>query len=90
MGNFDRFRVFIGSSPGFEKGTFVTRGDLLIRDDTYTPPPKKWASACKKAIAADPNNPEIFVKVFGVDAEISKRDPFRKTFSAVVGMVGGI
>jgi len=88
-GSFDRFRVYLGTDSAFGKGTFVTSGSTLLKVDAYTPPPKKWASACRKALAADPNNPEIFVRVFGVDAQAGKKDPNRKAFSDVVGAVGG-
>jgi hypothetical protein len=83
VGDYDRFKVFMGSSAGFEKGTRVTSGDRKIRTDSWTPGKKKWKRACNKAInqAADPNHPVMYVKVKGIDRDVRKKDPLRKLFS---------
>jgi len=81
---FDRFKVSMGSSPGFEKGTVVSSGDRLIQTGSYSPPRKKWISACKKALAANPISPVMFIKVFGKDRDLPKSNPGRTTFSETV------
>jgi len=35
-------------------------------------------------VAADPFSPELFIRVLGVDRDIPKSDPVRKTYSQVV------
>ena len=42
---------------------------------------KKWKKACKKALAGNPLNPILFVRVEGKDKNLSKRDPGRIGFS---------
>jgi len=83
-GNFDRFRVFIGSDPGFAKGTRVTSGSTLLKASTYTPPIKKWRSACSKAVRANGLNPILFIRILGVDVDVPKSAPNRMSFSQVV------
>jgi len=83
-GNYEKFRVEIGADPGFAKGTAVSSGDRLLSRTNYTLPVKKWRSACARAEAADPNNPVLYVRVSGVDVDLSKQDPNRKTFSQIV------
>ncbi len=82
-GDYDRFKVFMGSSRGFEKGTRVTSGKKKITTGSWMPNKKKWKNACKKAVsqAADPNNPIMYVAVEGKDRDLSKKDPLRKLFS---------
>jgi len=83
-GNYEKFRVFIASDPSFAGGSRVASGDRLLTSTTYTPPPKKWKSACKKALAANPVSPVLYIKVQGVDVDLTKNDANRKTFSQVV------
>lgn len=83
-GEFDRFRVFIGTDPNFAVGTKVSSGDTLLRKITYLVPTKKWRIACRKAITADPQNPTLFIEVFGVNVNVPKSASNRKTFSQVV------
>jgi len=85
-GHFDKFKVFIATDPGFAAGT-VSSGKKLITSDSYTPPAKKWKAACTKALAANPSSPVLFIEVQGVDTDVTKRDPHRKTFSQVVQAV---
>lgn len=81
---YDRFKVLVGSHPGFAQGSFVTSGDGFMAISTWTPSVKKWRSACKKAIAADPNTPEMFIKVQGKDLDLPKGDPALKSSSTVI------
>ena len=57
LGDYDKFKVFMGSSPGFEKGARATSGKKKITTGSWMPNKKKWKNACKKAVsqAADPN-----------------------------------
>ncbi len=85
---YDRFRVYLSSDPGFGKGTFVTSGDGLRPGTSWEPSAKKWRKACTKAIAANPINPEMFIRVLGKDTDLGKNDRARLLFSeAVVGDV---
>ena len=77
-------RAVSGAESNHPAGTRVTSGDTLMTNTVYTPPGKKWRSACNKALAANPSSPVLYVKVFGVDGDVSKSDPYRKTFSQVV------
>ena len=83
-GNYEKFRVFIAADPSFVTGTVVSSGDRLFSSTSYTPPGKKWKSACKKALSANPSAPVLYIIVFGVDGDVPKSDVNRKTFSQVV------
>ncbi len=89
LGDYDRFKVMMGSSHGFEKGTLVTSGDQKIVTGSWSPSKKKWKSACNKAItqAADPNNPVMYIAVEGRDTDLPKSDPLRKLLSFPVRSV---
>ena len=81
---YDRFRVFIGWDPGFGTGHQVTSGDTLLSRTSWTPSAKKWRKACASALAVNPADPVLYVKIFGVDRSLSKSDPARKIYSTVV------
>ncbi len=81
QGQYDQFKVFMGTSAGFEKGTFVASGDRWIKAATWMPPKKKWKKACQKAIAAQPGTPIMYVQVLGLDRDASKNNPARTAFS---------
>jgi hypothetical protein len=78
-GDYDRFRIFMGSSPGFEIGSRVTSGDLKTVTGSWIPSKGKWKSACNKALtqAADPNNASMYIAVEGEDRDLSRKDPLR-------------
>jgi hypothetical protein len=80
---FDRYRVFLGWDPGFPKGTRVTSGKRLLTSSSWTPPAKKWRRACMEALAADPGNPVLYIRVFGVDQDVPKGHPGRKNIGNV-------
>jgi len=88
-GDYDRFEVFMGSSRGFETGTWVTSGHQRIVTGSWSPSKNKWKSACNKAItqAADPNNPVMYIAVEGQDTDLPKSDPLRKLLSFPVRTV---
>jgi hypothetical protein len=81
---YDRFRVLFSSNAGFTNNATVSSGDTLLRATFYTPPSKKWRTACAKAIAGNPWKPVLFIEVFGVDLGLSKHDPARKRFGPAV------
>jgi hypothetical protein len=85
-GNYDRFKVLLGSTPGFAKGTRVSSGDTWLRDTTWTPSRKKWRRACRKAVSAYPCSPKppLYIRVLGKDRELPKKDLDRKTYSQIV------
>ena len=83
-GNYGLVKVFLGNSPGFEKGTRTSSGKKWITTGSWTPTKKKWTSACKKAIAADPFTPVLYLGLLGKDLDLPKKDPARKTWSPVV------
>jgi hypothetical protein len=80
---YEAFKVFMGSSPGFEKGTRVTSGKYNIKTGTWKPSRKKWVSACKKALtqSMDPNAPLMYVMIGGIDKDLSRKNPARKRLS---------
>jgi hypothetical protein len=81
---YDRFRVYIGWHAGFEAGYQVNSGDTLLRDTSWTPSAKKWRRACANALALHPVNPTLYVKVYGVDSSLPKKNPARKVYSETV------
>jgi len=85
-GIYDKFRVFFSGDAAFTKAKRVSSGSTLFVLNSYTPPVKKWKRACDKAIAANPGAHQMFIRVFGVDAQAPSGDPNRKTFSQVVNV----
>ena len=83
-GDFDRFRIFVSSDPNFPVGTRISSGDILLKKTSYLVPTRKWRSACLKAVAANAFNPTLFIEVFGVNVNVPKSAPNRKTFSQIV------
>ena len=81
---YDVFRVLLSPVPGFLKGALVTSGTKLLKSPSYMLTPTKWQSACSKALIADPNNPILFIEVFGVDKNLPKSDVNRKKFSPAI------
>lgn len=81
---YDRFRVYIGWHAGFDAGYQVNSGDTLLRETSWTPPAKKWRKACANALALHPVNPVLYVKVYGVDSSLPKKNPARKVYSEIV------
>ncbi|MBI3450234.1 MAG: hypothetical protein HY049_15135 [Acidobacteria bacterium] len=81
---YDVFRVLMSPVPGFLKGAVVTSGTKLLKSSTYLVPTTKWQSACSKALTADPNNPILFIEVFGVDKSLPKSDVNRKKFTPAI------
>ncbi len=80
-GHYDRFRIFMGSSPGFEKGTRVTSGDKWITGSSWTPGENKWRSACNKT---NPVSRVMYIAVEGQDLDLSRRDPLRNLLGFAV------
>ncbi|HZE88720.1 MAG TPA: hypothetical protein VE404_04185 [Verrucomicrobiae bacterium] len=75
---FDRFKVSIGTDPGFAKGTAVTvagASPLHLKKGT-------WGKICRKAA----NGGELFIRVTGTDLGVRKTDPLRMFSSPVVGV----
>jgi hypothetical protein len=77
-GHFDRFRVLISWNPSFPKKQRITSGDKLMGKTQWRPSRKKWRRACNKA------HPDLYVRVFGVDRNVGKKNPWRKTRSNLV------
>jgi len=83
--HFTRFRVILGSSPTFKAQTQVTSGTKLLTGvSSYAIPAAKWRRACRKALAAGTQGPELFIKVAGVDATRPVGDPSRRGVTPVV------
>src|SRR5262249_27109544 len=78
---YDVFPALRSPPPGLLRGAVVTSGTTLLKTTSYNVPVKKWSSACQKALAADPNNPTLFLEVFGVDKQLPKSDLNRKKFT---------
>jgi hypothetical protein len=56
----------------------ITSGSDLLRVTSWTPGQNKWARLCRKA------NPQLSVRIMGVDKDVSRQDPERKIFSSTV------
>jgi hypothetical protein len=82
--DYDRFKVFMGSDPGFARGTRVTSGDRWIKGKIWAPSRKKWRRVCRKALDADPNNPVLYIQVRGRDRDLGKRHPARVRASPLI------
>lgn len=83
-GNYERFKVHLAADMGFLKQTRVTSGKDFIKRTTWSPSKKKWRRACKKALAANPLNPVLYVRILGRDRDLPKGALYRKTFSQVI------
>jgi len=79
-GDYTEFKVFLASSPGFEKITRVTSGKQKIKGVAWTPGRKKWQKACNKALLA---GSQLFIEVKGFATYLPKEDPRKKAFSDV-------
>jgi hypothetical protein len=77
-GNYDRFRAMISWDPAFAQGGKVTSGKELIRRAAWTPGRKQWRNACNNA------GPDLYVRIFGVDRNVGKKNANRKTRSQTV------
>ncbi len=75
-GVYDRFRVRLSWVSDFSVG--LTSGETLLSTTFWTPGPKKLRRACSNA------NPFLFIEVLGVDRDVPRRDPTRRTFTQVV------
>jgi hypothetical protein len=73
-GHYDLFQVLLATDPAFTKGTFIKSGNPTAAT-AWTPPTKKWKSACARARSANPGNPTLYVKVVGRDRSFAKSDP---------------
>ena len=83
--NFDQFQVLMGNNPAFPKGTATKSGKFgKITTNFYTPPAKKWLSACKKTLLGDPNDAVMYVQVKGIDKDVSSSSPLRTGDSPVI------
>ncbi len=83
-GRFERFRVWAGSDPGFVKGTRIKSWDGWKAVTSWMPSKKKWKSACKKAVTADPNMPVLHIRVEGRDDDLPNNDPAKYDFTPTV------
>ncbi|HZE88327.1 MAG TPA: thrombospondin type 3 repeat-containing protein, partial [Verrucomicrobiae bacterium] len=86
-GSYSKFRVYLGSKPTFATGTFVTSGSAAAGALAYKPALKQWKGACKKALAANPVAPALYVKVTGQNLAVPRSSPIRKTSSQIVPTV---
>jgi hypothetical protein len=82
MGDYDKFKVFIGwvgdGEKDFGKGEKLTSGKRKIKGDRWTLPEKKRRKMCLKA------GTSLWIKILAIDADVRKKDPLRKIFSEVV------
>jgi hypothetical protein len=77
----ERFKVFMSRDDTFIKAGTVSSGDERITTGTWTPRAGKWQRACNKI---DPQNPEMYIKVKGIDRDLPKWNINRKQSSPVV------
>lgn len=74
-GAYDRFRVQISWDPSFPRDERITSGRHLLGRSRWKPDAKAWRRVCRRA------GSEVYIRVFGIDGNVGKSDPFRKTFS---------
>jgi hypothetical protein len=77
-GNYDRFRAMIAWDPAFARGGKITSGKKLIKRAAWTPSRKLWRKACNNA------GTDLYVRIFGVDRNVGKKNVHRKTRSQTV------
>jgi len=77
---FDKFRVFINTTPNFVATKGISSGGTLLRVSSWHVPKPAWVSLCKKAT----NGGVLYIKVEGTDVDVRAKDPLRKFFSPVV------
>ncbi|MBI3449264.1 MAG: hypothetical protein HY049_10160 [Acidobacteria bacterium] len=83
---YDAFKVYVSWDPGFAAGAVLDSGSALLKTTSWAPTARKWRRACASAVAADPGAPKLYVRVFGVDRALSKRDPSRQVFGGAVDL----
>jgi len=83
---YDVFKVFVSWDPGFAAGSVVTSGASLLKTVSWTPTVKKWRKACGSAEALNPGAPKLYVRIFGIDRALPKRDPSRQIFGGAVDL----
>lgn len=77
-GNYDRFRVAISGDPDFTSGSLVRSSAMLQTATSWTPRTGQWRHACRRL------GPDLYIRVYGEDTDISSSDPRYSTFSNVV------
>ena len=60
----------------------VNTGDTWITATSWTPSAKKWRKACGWAQAAGLAPGVLYIRILGIDKNVSKRDPARKVYSS--------
>ncbi len=81
---YDRFKFFLGTNPGFVKGTATSSGDGWLKIPSWQPAKKKWRNICLKALASNPANPIMYLRVQGRDTSLPSNDPARTRFSGTI------
>jgi len=75
---YDRFKVQISWDPNFTGEMKVSSGDTLIKSNMFTLGLKKTRRACNHA------NPNLYLRVLGVDIDVPRADPDKRAFTPVV------
>jgi subtilisin family serine protease len=68
---FDRFKVFVSADPGFPRRGSISSGEKPLRLAAWTVPARVWGEFCRRA------GPRAYIRVRGIDRELSKGEPER-------------
>jgi hypothetical protein len=80
---YDRFRVLLSWDPRFDPERRVSSGERLLGVPAWSPPARRWRRACARAVAAEPADPRLYIKVLGVDDAAAAESPGRRSFGNV-------
>jgi hypothetical protein len=77
-GPYDRFRVTISDDSDFPARSTIGSGDTLLRTTSWAVPRKKWRRLC------DGTRTSLYIRVLGVDRDVSRSDSDRRAASPTV------
>jgi hypothetical protein len=69
-GAYDRYRVFASWTTSFSRSNTVTSGSSLLKSTSWVVPKKKRKKLCQHQV--------LYLRVYGVDRDVSKSHPLRK------------
>ncbi len=82
-GQYDKFKVYLSWDPGFNPKQSKAAGKPTTAT-SIVPKAKTWQKICAAAVAANPSSPVLYVRVLALNKGVSKKDPFRTSYSQPV------
>jgi hypothetical protein len=78
---YDRFEVFIGTDPIFNRKNGISSGESpLLSLSIWQVPKTRWVKLCKKAS----NGGSLYITIKGIDRDLRAKDPQRQFLSPTV------